>query len=78
VELATRIKGLIENTIGVEAEEIQESDDLVNDLGCDSLDLLELVFAFEQAFEIEIPDQDAEKCRTVQDVIEYIDKRTAH
>jgi acyl carrier protein len=46
----------------------------VDDLGADSLDTVELVMAFEEAFDIEIPDEDAEKIRTVKDAIEYIDK----
>ena len=46
----------------------------VDDLGADSLDTVELVMAFEEAFEIEIPDEDAEKIRTVQDAVSYIDQ----
>jgi acyl carrier protein len=53
---------------------VTPSASFVDDLGADSLDTVELVMAFEEAFEIEIPDEDAEKIRTVQDAIDYIGK----
>ena len=49
----------------------------VDDLGADSLDIVELVMAFEEAFELEIPDEDAEKITTVKDAVEYIENKTA-
>ena len=49
----------------------------VDDLGADSLDIVELVMAFEEAFELEIPDEDAEKITTVKDAVEYIENRTS-
>ena len=54
--------------------EVTSSASFVDDLGADSLDTVELVMAFEEAFDIEIPDEDAEKIRTVQDAIDYIGK----
>jgi acyl carrier protein len=49
----------------------------VDDLGADSLDIVELVMAFEEAFELEIPDEDAEKITTVKDAVEYIENKTS-
>jgi acyl carrier protein len=58
----------------VEESEVTATASFVDDLGADSLDVVELVMAFEEAFDIEIPDEDAEKIRTVQDAINYIGK----
>ena len=59
---------------GVDEGEVTPSASFVDDLGADSLDQVELVMALEEAFDLEIPDEDAEKIRTVQDAIDYIDK----
>ena len=69
-----RVKQIIVEQLGVEEAEVTPSASFVDDLGADSLDTVELVMAFEEAFEIEIPDEDAEKIRTVQDAITYIDQ----
>ena len=58
--------------MGVDEAEVTANASFVDDLGADSLDTVELVMAFEEAFEIEIPDEDAEKIRTVKDAIDYI------
>ena len=67
-----RVKQIIVEQLGVDEAEVTPSASFVDDLGADSLDTVELVMAFEEAFEIEIPDEDAEKIRTVKDAIDYI------
>jgi acyl carrier protein len=69
-----RVKQIIVEQLGVDEAEVTPSASFVDDLGADSLDTVELVMAFEEAFEIEIPDEDAEKIRTVQDAVTYIDQ----
>ncbi len=69
-----RVKQIIVEQLGVDEAEVTPSASFVDDLGADSLDIVELVMAFEEAFEIEIPDEDAEKIRTVQDAVDYISK----
>jgi acyl carrier protein len=68
------VKQIIAEQLGVDENEITPSSSFVEDLGADSLDTVELVMALEENFSIEIPDEDAEKIRTVQDAIDYIDK----
>ena len=72
--VADKVKSIIVEQLGVDEEEVTPDASFVDDLGADSLDTVELVMAFEEAFEIEIPDEDAEKIRTVQDAIDYIGK----
>jgi acyl carrier protein len=69
-----RVKQIIVEQLGVDEAEVTPNASFVDDLGADSLDTVELVMAFEEAFEIEIPDEDAEKIRTVQDAVTYIDQ----
>jgi acyl carrier protein len=69
-----RVKQIIVEQLGVDEGEVTPNASFVDDLGADSLDTVELVMAFEEAFSIEIPDEDAEKITTVKDAIEYIDK----
>jgi len=69
-----RVKQIIVEQLGVDDAEVTPSASFVDDLGADSLDTVELVMAFEEAFEIEIPDEDAEKIRTVQDAVTYIEQ----
>jgi acyl carrier protein len=71
-DIETRVKDIIINELGVEAEKVTPDASFVEDLGADSLDTVELVMAFEEEFGIEIPDEDAEKMQTVGDAIEYI------
>ena len=70
-----RVKEIIVEQLGVEEAEVTPSASFVDDLGADSLDIVELVMAFEEAFDIEIPDEDAEKIRTVNDAVDYIQKK---
>ena len=69
-----RVKQIIVEQLGVDEAEVTPNASFVDDLGADSLDTVELVMAFEEAFEIEIPDEDAEKIRTVQDAVSYIEQ----
>ena len=69
-----RVKQIIVEQLGVDEAEVTPTASFVDDLGADSLDTVELVMAFEEAFGIEIPDDDAEKIATVKDAITYIDK----
>lgn len=69
-----RIKEIIVEQLGVEEEQITPDASFIDDLGADSLDTVELVMAFEEEFDIEIPDEDAEKIRTVRDVIVYLNQ----
>jgi acyl carrier protein len=67
-----RLKKVVAEQLDVSEEEITEDASFVEDLGADSLDMVELVMAFEEAFDIEIPDEDAEKIQTVKDAVEYL------
>ena len=69
-----RVKEIICEQLGVEDDEVTPNAKFIEDLGADSLDTVELVMAFEEAFGVEIPDEDAEKIATVKDAIAYIDK----
>ncbi len=68
-----KVKSIIVEQLGVQAEEVKPEASFVDDLGADSLDTVELVMAFEEAFGIEIPDEDAEKIQKVKDAVAYID-----
>ena len=75
-EITEKVKQIISEQLGVEESEVTPSASFVDDLGADSLDTVELVMALEENFDIEIPDEDAEKIRTVQDAIDYIEKHS--
>jgi acyl carrier protein len=68
-----RVKDIIEKELGVEREKLTNEASFIDDLGADSLDIVELVMAFEEEFGVEIPDDAAEKIATVKDAIDYID-----
>ena len=67
-----KVKEVIIDKLGVEEDTIKSEAHFVNDLGADSLDTVELIMEFEEEFNIEIPDEDAEKMRTVADVVTYV------
>ena len=71
-----RVKKIVIEQLGVKEEEVTPSASFVDDLGADSLDVVELVMAFEEEFEVEIPDEAAEKIATVKDAIEFLKKST--
>jgi acyl carrier protein len=72
MDVASKINEIIAEQLNQDADGIDANAHFVNDLGADSLDVVELVMAFEEAFDLEIPDEDAEKIQTVQDAINYI------
>jgi acyl carrier protein len=69
-----KVKQIIVEQLGVDEAEVTANASFVDDLGADSLDRVELIMAFEEAFDIEIPDEEAEKIKTVQDATQYVDK----
>jgi len=71
-----RVRSIIADQLGVSDEEIKPDSKFIEDLGADSLDIVELIMAMEEEFETEIPDEDAEKIRSVNDVINYIKSNT--
>lgn len=68
-----QVKKIVVEQLGVEPDEVQMTSTFVDDLGADSLDIVELIMAFEEEFNIEIPDEKAEKIKTVEDVVKYIE-----
>ena len=71
-----KVKEIIAEQLNVEISELDAPKSFINDLGADSLDIVELVMALEEEFDIEIPDEDAEKVQTVGDAIKYITEHT--
>ena len=74
MESRDRIKKIIADRLGVDESKITENSSFIDDLGADSLDVVDLIMAFEEEFCTEIPDKDAEKMKTVGDVIKYLNK----
>lgn len=72
-----KVKEIISKQLGVDAEKVTPESSFIDDLGADSLDTVELVMALEEAFNVEIPDEDAEKIIKVQDAIKYINEKSA-
>jgi len=70
-----KVKDIIVEQLGVDPEKVKAEASFIDDLGADSLDIVELVMAMEEEFDIEIPDEDAEKLKTVQDVASYLEKK---
>lgn len=71
-----KVRDIIADQLGVDADEITMESSFIDDLGADSLDIVELIMALESEFDMEIPDEDAEKIGTVGDVVEYIKAHT--
>ena len=70
-----KVKQIIVEQLGVDDAQVDDTASFVDDLGADSLDIVELVMAFEEAFDLDIPDEDAEKIATVKDAVEYIESK---
>ncbi len=73
--VADRVVELVSKQMGVDAQKVTPKTSFVNDLGADSLDTVELIMEFEDTFDMNIPDEEAEKIQTVGDAIDYIEKR---
>jgi acyl carrier protein len=76
VDVAEKVKKIIVEQLGVEESEVKPDASFIEDLGADSLDTVELIMVLEESFEIEIPDEDAEKIVHVKDAVQYITDRT--
>jgi acyl carrier protein len=76
-EIQEKIKQIIVDELGVDEAEVTENARFIEDLGADSLDLVELVMRFEEEFDIEIPDEDAEKIQGVRDAYAYVEQHKA-
>ena len=76
-ETADRVKKIVVEHLGVEGDKVTEEASFIDDLGADSLDIVELVMAFEEEFGVEIPDDAVEKITTVKDAIDYIEQNKA-
>ncbi|MCD4692207.1 MAG: acyl carrier protein [Calditrichales bacterium] len=77
MDTEAQVKEIIVDQLGVDEAQVKPEASFIDDLGADSLDTVELVMAFEEKFDTEIPDEDAEKLRTVGDAIEYIKTKLA-
>lgn len=77
MSIEERVKKIIVDQLGVKAEDVKPEAAFIEDLGADSLDTVELVMALEEEFDIEIPDEEAEKITTVQSAIDYVTKTNA-
>ena len=76
-DIADKVKQIVVEHLGVEEAKVTPEASFVDDLGADSLDIVELVMAFEEAFSVEIPEDAAEKISTVKDAVDYISKKQA-
>ena len=74
-DVAERVRKIVVEHLGVDAEKVTPEASFIDDLGADSLDTVELVMAFEKEFDIDIPDEDAEKLRTVGDAMNYLHEK---
>lgn len=72
-----RVQAIVVDRLGVEADQVVEGAEFIGDLDADSLDLVEVIMAMEQEFDLEIKDEDAEKIRSVGDAVKYIDEHAA-
>ena len=76
MSVEAKVKEIIAKQLGVDSDKVTSEASFVDDLGADSLDTVELVMAFEESFNVEIPDEDAEKILKVQDAVKYIDEKS--
>lgn len=77
MEVLDKVKEIIADQLGIDEDEVVPGASFIDDLGADSLDIVELIMAFEEEFDMEIPDEDAEKIKTVKDVLDYIKNHNA-
>ena len=75
-DMSEKVKDIIEKELGVERDKLTNEASFIEDLGADSLDIVELVMEFEKEFNIDIPDEDAEKLRTVGDALKYLQEKS--
>jgi acyl carrier protein len=75
-DLHEKVRDIIVEELGVERDKVTDDASFMEDLGADSLDTVELVMAFEKEFDVDIPDEDAEKIRTVGDAMKYLDEKS--
>lgn len=75
MDVFSKVKEIVVDQLGVDEEDVSLDASFIDDLGADSLDIVELIMAFEEEFDIEIPDDDAEKITTVGEAVEYIESR---
>lgn len=78
MDIQTKVKEIIMDKLGVEESQITPEASFINDLGADSLDIVELIMGFETAFNIQIPDEDAEKIQCVGDVYKYLENKLSN
>lgn len=76
-EIANRVTDIITDKLGLDKEQVTETASFTTDLGADSLDTVELIMEFEKEFNLEIPDEDAQKIKTVKDAVDYIEAHQA-
>jgi acyl carrier protein len=74
-DISERVKSIVAEQLGAAADDVTSKASLIEDLGADSLDIVELVMALEEEYEMEIPDEDAEKIQTVEDIVTYISNK---
>jgi acyl carrier protein len=72
MDVLNKIKQIVADQLGIDEDDVVPEASFIDDLGADSLDIVELIMAFEEEFDLEIPDEDAEKIATVKDAIDYI------
>ncbi len=77
MDIAQRVKEVIAKSLAVSIDDVKPESSFIKDLGADSLAIVELVLAFEEAFELDIPDEHTEKIRSVQDAVDYIQAHSA-
>ncbi len=75
MDVFSKVKEIVVDQLGVDEDDVSLDASFIDDLGADSLDIVELIMAFEEEFDIEIPDDDAEKITTVGEAVEYIESR---
>ena len=75
-DISSKVKKIVADHLGIEEAKVTEESSFIDDLGADSLDTVELVMAFEEEFEIEIPDEEAEGIATVQNAVDYINSNS--